>query len=188
MEKLWYKIIKYNPNFHKFNLKPNKNIIIVRKVFVSLHGFILTWVFCGSCIVRRILLPPSHQGSPFISLKMLVAQWCLTVIPWTIACQAPLSMELSRQEYCSGLPSPFPGDLLDSGIEPGSTALQVDFLLSEPSGKPIHAYIHTHIHTCIQYIHLSTHKSFLRNFLRLWLSDEWSEVAQLCLTLQSRGL
>ena len=44
--------------------------------------------------------------------------------PWTIARQAPLSMEFSRQEYWSGLPFPSPGDLLDPGIEPRSPALQ----------------------------------------------------------------
>ena len=54
----------------------------------------------------------------------------------TVACQAPLSMELSRQEYWSGLPFPSPGDLPDPGIEPGSPALQADSLLSEPPGKP----------------------------------------------------
>ena len=37
-----------------------------------------------------------------------------------IACQAPLSMELSRQEYWNGLPCPPPGDLPDPGIEPPS--------------------------------------------------------------------
>ena len=37
---------------------------------------------------------------------------------WTIACQAPLFMGFSRQEYCSGLPCPPPGDLVDSGIRP----------------------------------------------------------------------
>ena len=36
--------------------------------------------------------------------------------PWTVACQAPLSMEFSGQEYWSGLPFPSPGDLLDPGI------------------------------------------------------------------------
>ena len=35
---------------------------------------------------------------------------------WTIACQGPLSMEFSRQEYWSGLPCPPPGDLPDPGI------------------------------------------------------------------------
>ena len=48
-----------------------------------------------------------------------------------IACQPPLSME-----YWSGLPYPSPEDLPDSGIEPGSLALQVDSLLSEPPVKP----------------------------------------------------
>ena len=38
----------------------------------------------------------------------------------TIACQAPLSMGFSRQEYWSGLPSPLPGDLLHPGTEPSS--------------------------------------------------------------------
>ena len=40
--------------------------------------------------------------------------------PWTVACQAPLSMGFSRQEYWSTLPCPPPGDLLDSGMEPES--------------------------------------------------------------------
>ena len=40
-------------------------------------------------------------------------------------------MEFSRLEYWSGLPFPSPGDLPDSGIEPGSSAVQVDALLSE---------------------------------------------------------
>ena len=42
----------------------------------------------------------------------LVAQSCLILAtPWTVACQAPLSMRFSRQEYWSGLPSPPPGHL-----------------------------------------------------------------------------
>ena len=52
-----------------------------------------------------------------------------------VACQAPLSMEFSRQEYWSGLPFPSPGDLSDPRIEPRSPALQADSLLSEPPGK-----------------------------------------------------
>ena len=55
-----------------------------------------------------------------------------SVTLWTVVHQAPLSMEFSRQEYWSGLPFPPPGDLPDPGIEPGSTALQADSLLSEP--------------------------------------------------------
>ena len=53
-----------------------------------------------------------------------------------VAHQAPPSMGFSRQEYCSGLPFPSPGDLPDPGIKPGSPALQADALTSEPPGKP----------------------------------------------------
>ena len=61
----------------------------------------------------------------------------LFATPWTVAHQAPPSMEFSRQEYWSGLPFSSPGDLPDPGIEPGSPALQADALLSEPPGKSI---------------------------------------------------
>ena len=49
-----------------------------------------------------------------------------------VAHQASLSMELSRQEYWSGLPFPSPGDLPHPGIETMSPALQAESLLSEP--------------------------------------------------------
>ena len=39
--------------------------------------------------------------------------------PWTVACQVPLSLGFSRQEYRSGLPFPSPGDLPDPATEPG---------------------------------------------------------------------
>ena len=55
----------------------------------------------------------------------------LFVTLWTVAHQAPLSMDFSRQEYQSGLPFPFPWDLPDSRMEPRSPALQVDSVLSE---------------------------------------------------------
>jgi len=59
----------------------------------------------------------------------------LFVTPWTVAYQAPSSMEFSRQEDWSGLPFPSPGDLPDLRIESGSLALQADTLPSEPPGK-----------------------------------------------------
>ena len=60
----------------------------------------------------------------------------LFVTPWTVAYQTPLpSMEFSRQEYWSGLPIPFLGDLPDPQIKPGSPALQADALPSETPGK-----------------------------------------------------
>ena len=61
--------------------------------------------------------------------------------PWTVACQAPLSMWFPRQECCSGLPFPPPGDLSDPGIESTaflvSPALAGGFFTTAPPGKPL---------------------------------------------------
>ena len=59
--------------------------------------------------------------------------------PWTVAHQARLSMEFSRQESWSGLPFPILEYLPNSGIKPtspASPALQVNSLPTEPSWKP----------------------------------------------------
>ena len=61
------------------------------------------------------------------------------VIPWAVACQAPLSMEFCRQEYWSGLLFPPPGYLPYPGIEavpPASHTWQVASLPAEPLGNP----------------------------------------------------
>ena len=73
----------------------------------------------------------------FQAMNVLLTQSCPTLCdPWTVAHQAPLSMEFSRQEYWSGLSFPSPGDLPVPGIKPGSPALQADSLPSEPPRKP----------------------------------------------------
>ena len=61
----------------------------------------------------------------------------LFAAPWTASCQAPLSMEFSRQEYWSGLPFPSLGDLPNPGIRFGSPTVQANSLQSEPPGKPL---------------------------------------------------
>ena len=71
---------------------------------------------------------------------------CNSAILWTVAYQAPLSMEFSRQEYWSGLPFSSPGDLPDPGIEPGSPTLQADALPSELPGNPIHYFNVSYVH------------------------------------------
>ena len=58
-----------------------------------------------------------------------------SVIPQTVAHQAPLSKGFPRQEYWSGLPFPAPGELPDPGIKFMSPALQADSLPSESPGK-----------------------------------------------------
>ena len=66
---------------------------------------------------------------------------CLTfATPWTVAHQASLSMEFSRQEYWSGLPFPPPGYLPNPGMEPASLAFRAlagRFFTTAPSGKPL---------------------------------------------------
>ena len=57
------------------------------------------------------------------------------------SCQAPLSMEFSRQEYKSGLPCPPPGDPPNPGTEPRSPALQADSLLLNHPGSPKPAHL-----------------------------------------------
>ena len=81
---------------------------------------------------RGRLSRPLQEESSVVAALVRIR---LSDTPWTLAHQAPLSMEFSRQEYLSGLPFPSPGDLLDPGMEPGSPALQADSLLSEPPGK-----------------------------------------------------
>ena len=65
-------------------------------------------------------------------------QLCVTL--WTVACQAPLSMDFFRQEYWGGLPCPPPGDLPDPEITPvGLLCLlpwQAGSLPLVPPGKP----------------------------------------------------
>ena len=87
-----------------------------------------------------------HVGT---SIERYSRIWCecirvlshvrLLATQWGVACQAPLSMEFSRQEYWSGLPFPTPRDLPNPGIEPASPsspALAEGFFTTEPPGSP----------------------------------------------------
>ena len=85
--------------------------------------------------LKSFLTPTLSQatctGVSEAKVKVKVANLCLFFgIPWTAACQAPLSMEFSRQEYWSGLLFPSPRDLPNPGIKPRSPTLQVDSLPS----------------------------------------------------------
>ena len=72
-----------------------------------------------------------------VSLCMLTCVQ-LFATPWTVAHQAPLSMEFSRQEYWSGLPFPSLGYLPDLGIKTSllSPALLGGFFPTAPLRKP----------------------------------------------------
>ena len=70
----------------------------------------------------------------------------LFVIPWTVACQAPLSMRFSRQEYWSGLPCSPQGVLPDPGIKPPSLmspALAGRFFTTSATWDALESYIRT---------------------------------------------
>ena len=66
---------------------------------------------------------------------------------WTVACQAPLPMRFSQQEYWSGLPCLPPGDLPNPGIEPVS--LHCRILTAEPLGKPMNIRVHVSFCTVV---------------------------------------
>ena len=74
-------------------------------------------------------------------LFLLFSCWVIcdcSATPWTVASQAPLSMEFSRQEYWSGFPFPSPGDLPDLRTETtslASLALEGGIFTAEPAGK-----------------------------------------------------
>ena len=114
---------------------------------------------------------------------VLITKLCpILLTPWTVACQAPLSMGFFRQEYWSGLPFPSPGALPNTKIKHTSPALQMDSLLIEPSGKPtttkpppsdviLHTenpkgYTHTHTHTHI-HTHTHTQSQLIKKFSKV---------------------
>ena len=106
---------------------------------VRRKGARLKWEDLGGfepCLPLPFIQSMSHPTlitqCKILSCGGLAAKSCLTLTtPWTVACQAPLSMGFSRQAYWSGLPCPSPGDLPNPGIETGSSALQADSLPTE---------------------------------------------------------
>ena len=80
--------------------------------------------------------------------KLLSCIW-LFVTLWSVACQVPLSMGFSKQEYWSGLPCPPSEDLPDPGIKPQSPALQAESLLLSHQGSPctcVCVYIYMYVY------------------------------------------
>ena len=76
---------------------------------------------CVRSVLRQCCRAPKVLESLEIFVLCVCFQSCPTFCdPWTVAHQAPLSMEFSKQEYWSGLSFPFPGDLPNSGIKPTS--------------------------------------------------------------------
>ena len=112
-------------------------------------NFILNWVG------KKVHLLTAKVGwyDDAVTESSLVSQlyvWCAVcssclvvsdcfMTPWTVACQAPLSIEFSRQEYWIGLPFPAPGDHPNPAFQPlspASLAFQVDFYCLSHQGSP----------------------------------------------------
>ena len=95
------------------------------------------WARVKSDLWQRFSL--QHANDAGVCVCVCVCVTCSVVsnsaTPWTVAHQAPLSMEFTRQEYWSGLPFLSPEDLPNPGIKPGSSTLQADSLPSEPPRK-----------------------------------------------------
>ena len=92
---------------------------------------------CRCCKLRGPLI---KYHSPFLDPNAFQSPqplWHQGSISWTVACQAPLPMEFSRQKHWSGWSFPSPGDLFDPRIEPASPRAHIDSLPSESPGKPL---------------------------------------------------
>ena len=112
----------------------------------------LTYIICHNNAKSKLLLllhfayeKTETQGKMLNHLPKFTQLMCvlrgvwLFVTPWTVACQAPLSIGFPRQEYWSRLSFPTPGDLRDPGIEHVSLtppALAGRFFTTMPPGKP----------------------------------------------------
>ena len=97
--------------------------------------------------------------------------------PWTVACQAPLSMEFPRQECWSELPLSSPSDLPTLGIEPGSPALAGGFFTTAPPGKPIY---HNTLKKLFYFWFCGSYRDLCPFLLKV---KSESEIIQLCPTL-----
>ena len=92
------------------------------------------WSHCGAG--STLAVEPRSCKLPGEAKSESASTGSNSLQPVDCGCQGPLSVEFSRQEYCSGLPFPSPGTLPNPGIEPRSSAVQAASLPSEPSGKP----------------------------------------------------
>ena len=100
----------------KLNIQKTK--IMASSPITSLH---IDWETMET--VRDFIFGGSKITADGDSVQFSCLVMSDSVTPWTVAYQAPPSMEFSKQEYWSGLPFPSPGDLPSSAIEPRSPAL-----------------------------------------------------------------
>ena len=88
-------------------------------------------------VSTQCTLQKTYFKSIVIVIVKLLSHVQLFATPWTVDCQAPLTIGFSRQGYWSGLPFPSSGGLPDPRIKPRSPTLQAGSLPTELHGKPL---------------------------------------------------
>ena len=122
-----YLIYTENRNHLRVSLCVAGNLLVAYSVNFSKR---LSIYFLSCPQIYPLYTEPKWVCKSLKNLCKLRRVW-LFVTPWTVACQASLSMEFSRQEY-----SP-PGDFPNLGVEPRCPALQADSLPSELPATPL---------------------------------------------------
>ena len=108
-----------------------KNLHFLNQHSIEAWGIILN-------LKKAFVLPKLHKQNYWnlAAHAQLLSCVQLFATPWAIACQAPLSMTFSSQEYWSALPVPSPGHLPNPEIKPASPAVAGGFFSTELPGKP----------------------------------------------------
>ena len=141
-----------------------KHCYYVQLIWNCIFQFLTSTLFVLNFLHRHV-----HVLSHFIPIQHFATLW-------TLAHQAPLSMEFSRQAYWSGLPFPPPGDLPNLGTTPmslESSALAGGFFTTEPPGK------HSALYTSFYIFSLSVFLEKLMNYSRKIHSYQISSSVQL---------
>ena len=107
------------------------------KHFVSIYIYHIFWIFHLSTNTVAVPVPFLLWMCVFLVTSVMSH----SVTPWTVACQAPLSMGLSRQEYWNGLSFPSAKDLPEPEIKSVAPALAGGFFTTEPPGNPLLLWI-----------------------------------------------
>ena len=120
-------------NYNSGGLQKAKLFLLHQNLWTEIHTSANTGM---SWVLDICMWSAQPSVESIVAYVCSVTQLCLTIVsPGTVTCQAPLSMGFPRQEYWSGLPFPFPGNLLDPRIEPPSPALVGRVLLLSHLGS-----------------------------------------------------
>ena len=110
----------YSEDSKEINMLGGRPRLCSQTTGLDISLFSLTSMTLRSSLYACVSLPEKILRKPTSCMLSHFSRVWLIATLWIVACQAPLSMGLSRQEYWSGLPCPSPWDFPDPGIEPTS--------------------------------------------------------------------